>query len=324
MTALHAANLSRRHFLAAVALAAGGCASSSSSRAPTKDKKEDQGLVQTMRGGAAAAKIDAQALRGGVHVLIGSGGNIGVLAAGDGLLLIDTGLAGSQPQIKKALADISDKPLKQVVNTHWHFDHCDGNAWVRVAGASLLAHPNTKKHLSQQTRVPDWNFTFPANPEAALPTATIDGQMELKLGDSAVVIRYYGFPCHTDGDLYVHFKEADVLHCGDTFWNGHYPFIDTTNGGSINGTLRATEENLKLTGEKTIVIPGHGPVGARGELTDFRNMLADIRDAVAKLKKEGKPVEEAVAAKPTAKWDAKYAGFVITPEHFTRIAYAGV
>jgi glyoxylase-like metal-dependent hydrolase (beta-lactamase superfamily II) len=103
-----------------------------------------------------------------------------------------------------------------------------------------------------------------------------------------------------------------------------HPFIDTTNGGSINGTLRATEENLKLTGEKTIVIPGHGPVGARGELTDFRNMLADIRDAVAKLKKEGKPVEEAVAAKPTAKWDAKYAGFVITPEHFTRIAYAGV
>jgi glyoxylase-like metal-dependent hydrolase (beta-lactamase superfamily II) len=210
------------------------------------------------------------------------------------------------------------------VNTHWHFDHCDGNAWVRAAGATLLAHPNTKKHLSQKTLVPDWNFTFPPNPPAALPTATIDGQMKLTGGDSAVTVRYYGFPCHTDGDLYAHFENADILHCGDTFWNGHYPFIDTANGGSINGTLRATEVNLKLAGEKTIVIPGHGPVGGRAELTDFWYMLTDIRDAVAKLKKEGKTVEEAVAAKPTAKWDAKYAGFVIAPEHFTRIAYAGV
>jgi glyoxylase-like metal-dependent hydrolase (beta-lactamase superfamily II) len=119
-------------------------------------------------------------------------------------------------------------------------------------------------------------------------------------------------------------RDVDVPHCGDTFWNGHYPFIDTANGGSIGGTLRATEENLKLAGAKTLVIPGHGPVGGSAELAEFRDMLAGVRDAVAKLKKEGRTAAEAVTAKPAAKWDAKYAGFVITPEHFTRIAYAGV
>ena len=281
--------------------------------------------MQTMRGGAAAAKVDAQPLRGGVHVLIGSGGNIGVLAGGDGLLLVDTGLAGSRSQIDKALAGIGGgKPLRHVVSTHWHFDHCDGNAWARGAGATVHAHPNTTRHLSHATRVPDWNFTFPPTPEAALPNAAIEDRAELNVNGMAVDVRYYGFACHTDGDLYVRFPDADVLHCGDTFWNGHYPFIDTANGGSIGGTIRATEANLKLAGDKTLVIPGHGPVGGRAELTEFRDMLAGVRDAVAKLKQAGRTVEEAVAAKPTAKWDAKYAGFVITPEHFTRIAYAGV
>ena len=316
---------SRRELLAgAAALAAGACLGPSAWRVLAEEAATKEGVVEMMRNGAAAAKVESQALRNGVHALIGSGGNIGVLAGADGLLLVDTGLAGSRPQLTKALAALSDKPLTRAVDTHWHFDHCDGNAWVRAAGATLLAHPNTKKHLAQVTRVPDWDFTFPPNPEADLPNELVEDKKDLKLNDNAVAIRHYGYACHTDGDLYVHFPDADALHTGDTFWNGHYPFIDTANGGSIGGTIRATEENLKRTGEKTIVIPGHGPVAARADLTDFWHMLTDVRDAVAKLKKEGKTVEESVAAKPTARWDAKYAGFVITPEHFTRIAYAGV
>jgi glyoxylase-like metal-dependent hydrolase (beta-lactamase superfamily II) len=324
MTPTEGPRFSRRDFLAAASAVAAVGSSASHAFALADDAKGDQGIVQMMRGGAATAKIDVQAVRGNVHVLIGSGGNIGVLAGGDGLLLVDSGLAGSEPQIKKALAGISGKPLKYVVNTHWHFDHCDGNAWTRAAGATLLAHPNTKKHLSKATRVPDWNFTFPPTPEDARPTETVEDRKDLKLDGATAAVRYYGFPCHTDGDLYAHFPDADVLQTGDTFWNGHYPFIDTTNGGSIGGTLRATEENLKLAGEKTLVIPGHGPIGGRAELTEFRDMLAGVRDAVANLKKQGKTADEAVAAKPTAKWDAKFAGFVITPDHFTRIAYAGV
>jgi glyoxylase-like metal-dependent hydrolase (beta-lactamase superfamily II) len=333
MTAPRAPRVPRRDFLAAAAsLAAGACVASSCSRgtAPARGKRDDQGLVQMMRGGAADVKLDIRALRGNVHVLMGSGGNIGVLAGDDGLLLVDTGLAGSRPQIAAALAGISGKPLRHVVSTHWHFDHCDGNAWARAAGATVHAHPDTTRHLSRATRVPDWEFTFPPTPADALPNAAVADRADLSVsggggGNGAVAaVRYYGFACHTDGDLYVRFPDADVLHCGDTFWNGHYPFIDTANGGSIGGTIRATEENLKLAGEKTLVIPGHGPVGGRAELAAFGDMLAGVRDAVAKLKKEGKSVEEAVAARPTAKWDAKYAGFVITPEHFTRIAYAGV
>ena len=322
MTTPSARQFSRRDLLAAASLAA--VASFGRPAARAQDETNDQGIVQQFRNGAAKTRVETQPLRGGVHILIGSGGNIGVLAAPDGLLLVDTGLAGSQPQLTRALAAISDKPLKHAVNTHWHFDHCDGNAWARAAGAAVLAHPNTKKHLSKATRVPDWNFTFPPTPEAALPTATVDDALELKLGNTTVAIRHYGFPCHTDGDLYVRFPDADVLQTGDTFWNGHYPFIDTTNGGSIGGTLRATEENLKLAGEQTLIIPGHGPVARRADLVEFRDMLAAVRDAVAKLKKEGKTADQAVAAKPTAKWDAKYAGFAVTPDHFTRIAYAGV
>ncbi|HYE18678.1 MAG TPA: MBL fold metallo-hydrolase [Tepidisphaeraceae bacterium] len=317
---------SRRQFLAAASVGVGACLTWPVARAfaaPGDEAKPGEGIVRQMRNGADKVKVEAVKLRGGVHVLIGSGGNVGVLAGADGLLLVDSGLAGSRPQITKALAGISDRPLKFVVNTHWHFDHCDGNAWARAAGATLIAHPNTKKHLSEATRVPDWDFTFPPAPEAALPTETVADQRDIKINGTTAAVRYYGFACHTDGDLYVRFPDADVLHCGDTFWNGHYPFIDRANGGSIGGTLRATEENLKLAGEKTLVIPGHGPVGGRAELTEYRDMLAGVRDAVAKLKKAGKTADETVAAKPTARWDEKYAGFAVTPEHFTRIAYAG-
>lgn len=325
MTAPNDSRVSRRNFLEALSLAAAAASVGwPPSRAFAQDAREKEGLVQMMRRTASEVTLDVQAVRGNVHVLMGSGGNIGVLAGEDGLLLVDSGLAGSEPQIRKALADISGKPIKHVVSTHWHFDHCDGNAWVRAGGASLIAHPNTKKHLSEATRVPDWEFTFPPTPEAALPTELVDGQKDLKLQGATAAVRYYGFACHTDGDLYVHFPDADVLQTGDTFWNGHYPFIDTANGGSIGGTLRATEDNLNRVGEQTKIIAGHGPIASRADLAHFRDMLADIRDAVSKLKQAGKSVEEAIAAKPTAKWDAKYAGFLITPEHFTRIAYAGV
>lgn len=321
-----AARVSRREFLGVAAIAAGSCLVEPASRALAQVEGEPSSgsPVPKWRAAAASVTIDTRAVHAGVHVLVGSGGNIGVLAGDDGLLLVDTGLAGSQPQITKALAELSRQPLKHVVSTHWHFDHCDGNAWTRAAGATLLAHPNTRKHLSQTSRVPAWDFTFPPTPEEALPNELVEDAHELKLNGGVVAIHAYGFGCHTDGDLYVHFPDADVLQTGDTFWNGHYPFIDTTHGGSIDGTLRATEVNLGLVGAQTQIIPGHGPIAGRAELTEFRDMLADVRDAVAKLKREGKTMEEAIAAKPTEKWDAKYAGFAVTPEGFTRIVYAGV
>jgi glyoxylase-like metal-dependent hydrolase (beta-lactamase superfamily II) len=136
-------------------------------------------------------------------------------------------------------------------------------------------------------------------------------------------LKYYG-PAHTDSDVSVVFEEADVIHVGDTWWNGIYPFIDYSTDGSIDGMIRATERNLNLITDKTIVIPGHGPVGNKAALTEYRDMLATIRNNVATLKKQGKSLSETVAAKPTAAYDAKYGQFLITPDFFTALVYAGV
>ena len=276
-----------------------------------------------MRNAAGTAKITVRKLRGNVSVLEGSGGNIAVLTGSDGKLLVDAGMAGTRVGITEALAGLSNDPVKHLINTHWHFDHTDGNEWLHSVGAEITAHENTRKHLATTTRVEDWNFTFPPAPAGALPTKIIQDEQALQLNGSTVALKYYG-PAHTDGDISVEFTDADVLHVGDTFWNGHYPFFDYSTGGSFDGTIRATEANLARVTDKTIVIPGHGPIGNKSQLVEFRDMLVTIREKVAGLKKEGKSRDEVVAAKPTANYDAKWGGFVINGEFFTRLVYKGV
>lgn len=286
-------------------------------------QESTESLVIKMRRDAAKAKITTQALRGNINVLMGSGGNIAVLHGKDGKLLVDAGITGSRPQLTKALATIGDDPIKQLINTHWHFDHTDGNEWLHSAGATIAAHENTRKHLSTSTRVPDWDFTFPPSPKGAIPTDIIKADRTLKLNGTTISINYYG-PSHTDGDLSVYFNEPDVLHCGDTFWNGHYPFIDYANGGSINGMIRAAENSLAIATDKTVIIPGHGPVGAKKQLSEYHGMLVAIRGMVAGLKRQHKSLEAIIASKPTAAYDAKWGTFVITPEHFVKLVYSGV
>ncbi len=146
----------------------------------------------------------------------------------------------------------------------------------------------------------------------------------MELNGATLAMKYYG-PAHTDSDISVHFTEADILHTGDTFWNGIYPFIDYSTGGSIDGSIRAADANLAATTDKTIIIPGHGqPVSNRSELQDFRDMLVGIRENVAALKKQGRSLDETVAAKPTAAYDAKWGQFVIGPAFFTKLVYEGV
>ena len=165
--------------------------------------------------------------------------------------------------------------------------------------------------------------TFPRAPPAALPAIVFRGLTALHFNGTAVALDPYP-PAHTDSDVRVTFPAADVVHVGDTWWNGHYPFIDYSTGGSIDGSIRAAEANVDSATDGTLVIPGHGPVGGKRELTEFRDMLRSVRDAVAGLKKQGRSVEEAVAAKPTARFDAKWGTFVVGPDTFTRLVYAGV
>jgi len=145
----------------------------------------------------------------------------------------------------------------------------------------------------------------------------------VEFGDESVVIRHYGI-AHTDGDLYVYFTKADVLVTGDIYWNGIYPFIDTVAGGSINGMIRATELNIERITDNTLIIPGHGAIARRSDLREYHDMLVAIRDKVAALKKQGKSLDEVIAARPTAAFDAKWGQFVIDPKFFTRLVYRGV
>jgi glyoxylase-like metal-dependent hydrolase (beta-lactamase superfamily II) len=169
-------------------------------------------------------------------------------------------------------------------------------------------------------RVDDWQYTFQPPAVGGRPTLTIEQKLALDFAGDTAVANYYG-PAHTDGDLSVYFTKADVLVTGDTWWNGYYPFIDVAVGGSIDGMIRAANANITRATDKTIVVPGHGPVGGRAQLIEFRDMLSGIRANVAALKKQGKSLNEVILARPTAAYDAKWGGFVIDPTFFTRLVY---
>jgi glyoxylase-like metal-dependent hydrolase (beta-lactamase superfamily II) len=156
---------------------------------------------------------------------------------------------------------LSRAPIRHLINTHWHFDHTDGNWWLNTEGVAILAHENTHKHLLAAQRVEDWDFNFPSSPLAAVPTEVFASEKTLTLNRATLALKYYG-PAHTDSDISVAINEADILHCGDTYWNGIYPFIDYSTGGNIDGMIKAAEANVAAVTDKTIVIPGHGTPGA--------------------------------------------------------------
>ena len=309
--------VSRRQFLIS-----SGVAVAAACLAPARLFSQ-QGLVEMALKKSATAKITVQTLRRNVSVLLGPGGNIAVLTGPDGKLLIDSEVVTARSNVAAALAKINADPIKQLINTHWHFDHTGGNEWLHQAGASILAHENTRKHLSVDTRVEGWVYTFPAAPAGAIPTTVFQDEHTVHFNGSTLALKYYG-PAHTDSDISVHFTDADVLHTGDTFWNRNYPFIDYSTGGSIDGQIRAAEANLAKVSATTIVIPGHGAVGGKDDLRLFRDVLVEAREKVARLKKQGKTRDETVAAKPTAAFDAKWGQFVIDPGFFTRLVYQGV
>ena len=311
-------DISRRRFIASVGLAA-----TAACVVPHRLFGREENLVVAARKAGETANISVQKLRGNISALIGSGGNIAVLPGDDGKLIIDSGYLGTREKIAAALTNLSHDPIKHLVNTHWHFDHTDGNEWMHSAGATVTAHENTRKHLSASTRVEDWNFTFPPSPAGAIPTDVFNADKTLHLNGATIELKYYG-PAHTDGDVSAYFVEAEVLHTGDTWWNGHYPFIDYSTGGNIDGMIRAAEANVAKVTDKTIVIPGHGPIGGKNEMIEYRDLLVTVRDRISTLKKEGKSLEEILAAKPTAAYDAKWGRLFLNGDFFTKLVYKGV
>jgi len=285
---------------------------------------EARGLVSLIKDSAAVSPIVTHKLRNNISVLEGSGGNVAVLTGPDGKVLIDAGIGVSRPQMTKALADLGAEPVTHLINTHWHFDHTDGNAWLNSVGAKIIAQENTLGFLSHVQRVEDWDYNFVSPPAKGLPSEVFASERGFSLNGQSINLKHYS-PAHTDSDISVTFAEADVVHVADTFWNGVYPFIDYSTGGSIDGMIAASDVNLAATTDKTIIIPGHGqPVSNKAELQQFRDMLVGVRENVAALKRQGQSRDEAVAAKPTAAFDAKFGNWVIDPGFFTRLVYEGV
>lgn len=309
--------ITRRRFIAASGLTlAAGCL------CPRELFAQEDSLVQNAFKEAATAPITVQKLRRNITVLLGAGGNIAVLTGADGKLLIDAEIVTARPNVSRAIDGINADPIKQLINTHWHFDHAGGNEWVHQAGASILAQENTRKHLLVDTRVEGWKHTFPAAPMGAIPSTIFGEEHTLHANDTTLALKHY-LPAHTDSDISVHFEEADVFHTGDTFWNRNYPFIDYSTGGSIDGTIRAAEANIAKVTSSMIVIPGHGAVGGKADLILFRDVMAEQREKVAAMKRQGRSLAEVIAAKPSARTDAEWGNGFMTPALFLEWCYQG-
>lgn len=272
---------------------------------------------------AAADPIVVRKLRGGIAMLSGSGGNITVITTPQGMLLVDAGIAVSKAKIQAALRSLGPGPVRYVVNTHWHWDHSDGDAWLHRAGATILADRHARARLNETIRVVEWDHTFTPIARRDLPTAISATDTVMTFGRDRLAIRHYR-PGHTDGDISVQFQKADVLATGDTFWNGMYPFIDYVGGGGIEGAIRAANANIALAGPDTQVVPGHGPLGNRAQLIAFRDMLVTVRRNVAVLKALGLSADQVVARHPTATLDPIWGRALINGELFTRLVYRGV
>jgi len=313
-------NISRRNFLGTAGILTAGAF-----LAPKFlfSQVKAEGPVEIIIKAAATAKINVTKLRGNIFMLDGSGGNIAVLNGPEGKLLVDGGIGVSKPHVLAALNSISNQPIKVLINSHWHFDHTSGNEWLHQAGATIIAQDITREHLTRSIHQEDWNYTFAPLPKAGLPTVLFKKEHTHHFNGETIHVQTYR-PAHTDCDSSIYFPNADILHVADTFWNAYYPMIDYSTGGSIDGMIAAAARNVARTTNHTVVIPGHGAIGNRAQLIEFHDMLATIRERVAKLKNQGKPLNEVVAAKPTASYDQKFGGFVIKGDFFTKLVYKGV
>jgi glyoxylase-like metal-dependent hydrolase (beta-lactamase superfamily II) len=264
-------------------------------------------------------QIETVKVTEGVYMLVGSGGNIGVSAGENGILLIDDQFAQLFEKIKRAISNFNGGPIRIVLNTNWHYDHVSGNEPLGKSGAIIIGHENSRKGMTSEQSYPEFDVKIPPYPEAALPAVTFTDALTLYFnGDEIRAIHIE--KAHSDADILVYFRKANVIHTGDLYFSGGYPFIDVPHGGSIDGMIRAADRILNMIDASTKVIPGHGHLSNRGELQEYRDMLVTVRDRIGRQIKEGKTLEEVLSSKPTADFD-KGREQLIPPEMFVKIVY---
>src|SRR6267142_333218 len=286
-------------------------------------------LLASMRAKFNAVPMETQKLADNVTMFDGPGGAVTVLNGPDGKFVVDTFVAPAWPRLKGALDGLGSAPVKYVIDTHWHFDHTDNNAHLHATGATVLAHENTTKRMSEPHDLPVLyrgtdgalaSLHFEPSPAEALPQQTFATSYQLRANGETLALQHVA-PAHTDSDIYVHFQNANVISMGDLFFNGMYPYIDPGTGGGIDGMIAAADKILSVADNHTKIVAGHGPLGNRADLTKSRDMLITSRDRVQKLKSAGKSAQEAVAEKPFADLEPVWGKGIINGDQFVQVVY---
>ena len=268
-------------------------------------------------------EIKAEKLNDTTWMLTGAGGNIGLSAGPEAVFVIDDQFAPLAPKIKAAIAAITSKPVQFVMNTHFHFDHTGGNEALGKDGALIVAHDNVRRRMSSDQLISFIGAQQPTSPKVALPVVTVAGSLSFHInGDE--VHAFHVPNAHTDGDLIVHFRKSDIVHMGDVYFNGFYPFIDSGSGGTADGVIAAVDRVLALATDKTKIIPGHGPLASKKDLQAYRDLLATVTQRIKQLRRDGRSDEQIRAAKPAGEFDAKYGAGFIKPEQFVQMMLGAI
>ncbi|MCP3904974.1 MAG: MBL fold metallo-hydrolase [Planctomycetes bacterium] len=259
----------------------------------------------------------------GIYMLEGRGGNIGVCAGADGVFMIDDQFAPLTDKILAAVGTISDAPVKFVVNTHWHGDHTGGNENLGEGGAVIVAHENVRKRMSSEQFTKVFDRRTPPSPKGALPVVTFADAVTFHWNDEELHV-FHVAHAHTDGDSIIHMKKANVVHMGDILFNGMYPYIDVSAGGSIEGVIAAVDRVLRFCNEHTRLIPGHGPLATPDDLRRYRAMLVNARGRIGRLVADGVSRDAVVAARPTRSLDDEWGGGFMKPDMWVGLVYDGM
>ena len=322
---------SRRRFLQHAAVAGGGAlalryAPAGLWETPADAKSQAAAAANgdslaAMRAQIGSAPIQQTRLGDRLVMLSGPGGNVVVLHGPDGKIVVDSFVQPAWPRLKEVLDRVDPGPLRMLIDTHWHFDHADNNGSFHGAGAAILAHVNTKKRLMESHDLLGMHFN--PVPAAALPTETFVDRKSLT-ANGEVINLWHTAPAHTDTDIFVHYTKANVLHLGDVFFNGSYPFIDVSTGGGINGMIAGADRALALANARTRVVPGHGALSDHTGLLRYRKVIGTIRDTVRKQKRAGRTLAQVQASRPGAEFDAAWGKGTVPPDDFVALVYKTV
>ncbi|MEO8633685.1 MAG: MBL fold metallo-hydrolase [Gemmatimonadales bacterium] len=257
---------------------------------------------------------------GGVYLLQGQGGNIAASTGADGVILIDDDYAPLTDRILAAVDQLQSGRLRFVINTHWHRDHTGGNATLGGQGVLIVAHDNVRRRMSREQFIEAYDAKVPAAPSAGFPVITFTDTLTFYFNGDTIEV-FHVTSAHTDGDAVIHFRHANVIHMGDTFFNGQYPFIDYSSGGSLDGMIAAADRGLALSDDATRIIPGHGPLSTRADLRRYREMLATVRIRILSARHKGLTLEQVLNAHLLDEFNEPWGKGFLSPEQFLTVAW---